>query len=154
VLLSALAIDMARWPATVYDRAVTRRRIERIKTDEVFGTHKERELMIAANNGYLLAFDNPVGLLRRTAALYRRRGHVGASEVPAYSRQPPSWSCRPLITSRLSWVSRPYFLARPLNCFQLPSIRFQSMTHSVCPLDNGAFAKEFSCVVLIGRPAR
>src|SRR5262244_3370914 len=35
------------------------------------------------------------------------------------------------MTSRSSSVSRPHFsLAWPLNCFQFPSTRFQSMTHS------------------------
>src|SRR5262245_30344775 len=35
------------------------------------------------------------------------------------------------MTSRSSSVSRPHFsLTLPLNCFQFPSNRFQSMTHS------------------------
>jgi hypothetical protein len=39
-------------------------------------------------------------------------------------------------------VSRLHFpLAWPLNCFQLPSMRFQSMTHCVLSSANGALPK-------------
>lgn len=41
---------------------------------------------------------------------------------------PSSWSRFPSITSRSSSVSLPHFsLTLPLNCFQFPSTRFQSM---------------------------